>query len=147
MEIKELLKEARTNAGLTQEQVAEKIMVSRQTISNWENGKSLPDIVSIMKLSDLYQISLDELLKGDTKMKEKIEKDVKVAKGNKRLILATAILLFSVAIIYLISTFLGGAFYDFCRAAIIWVALGIGVAFAMTYMSQKDDAISAKKDA
>ena len=97
MEIEKKLKEARTNAGLTQEQVAEKIMVSRQTISNWENGKSLPDIVSILNLSDLYQISLDELLKGDTKMKEKIEKDVKVAKDNKRLILTTAILIFVVA--------------------------------------------------
>ena len=94
MEIEKKLKEARTNAGLTQEQVAEKIMVSRQTISNWENGKSLPDIVSILNLSDLYQISLDELLKGDTKMKEKIEKDVKVAKDNKRLILTTAILFY-----------------------------------------------------
>ena len=73
MEIKKKLKDARANAGLTQEQVAEKIMVSRQTISNWENGKSLPDIISIINLSDLYQISLDELLKGDTKMKEKIE--------------------------------------------------------------------------
>ena len=83
MEIKKKLKDARANAGLTQEQVAEKIMVSRQTISNWENGKSLPDIISIINLSDLYQISLDELLKGDTKMKEKIEKDVKVAEGNK----------------------------------------------------------------
>lgn len=41
MEIEKKLKEARTNAGLTQEQVAEKIMVSRQTISNWENGGSL----------------------------------------------------------------------------------------------------------
>ena len=114
MEIEKKLKEARTNAGLTQEQVAEKIMVSRQTISNWENGKSLPDIVSILNLSDLYQISLDELLKGDTKMKEKIEKDVKVAKDNKRLILTTAILLVVVAIIYLISAFVGGVFYDFC---------------------------------
>ena len=83
MEIEKKLKEARANAGLTQEQVAERIMVSRQTISNWENGKSLPDIISIMKLSDLYQISLDELLKGDSKMKEKIEKDVKIANGNK----------------------------------------------------------------
>lgn len=147
MEIEKKLKEARANAGLTQEQVAEKIMVSRQTISNWENGKSLPDIVSVMNLSDLYQISLDELLKGDTKIKEKIEKDVKVAKDNKRLILTTAILLFAVAIIYSISAFVGGAFYDFCEAAIRWVVLGIGVAFAMTYMSQKDKVISEKKDA
>ena len=103
MEIKKKLKDARANAGLTQEQVAEKIMVSRQTISNWENGKSLPDIISIINLSDLYQISLD-----------------------------------AVSIIYSISTLVGGAFNDFCEAAIRWVVLGIGVAFAMTYMSQKE---------
>ena len=138
MEIKKKLKDARANAGLTQEQVAEKIMVSRQTISNWENGKSLPDIISIINLSDLYRISLDELLKGDTKMKEKIEKDVKAADGNKRLILRTAILLFAVSIIYSISTLVGGASNDFSEAAIRWVVLGIGVAFAMTYMSQKE---------
>lgn len=106
---------------------------------NWENGKFLPDIVSIMNLSDLYQISLDELLKGDAMMKKKMEKDVNVAKGNKRLILATAILLFIVAIIYSISTFVGGTFYDFCANAIRWVVLGIGVAFAAVYMSQKDE--------
>lgn len=139
MEIGKKLKDARVNAGLTQEQVAEKIMVSRQTISNWENGKFLPDIVSIMNLSDLYQISLDELLKGDAMMKKKMEKDVNVAKGNKRLILATAILLFIVAIIYSISTYVGGTFYDFCANAIRWVVLGIGVAFAVVYMSQKGE--------
>ena len=47
MEIEKKLKDVRIQAGLTQEQVAEKIMVSRQTVSNWENGKSLPDIVSM----------------------------------------------------------------------------------------------------
>ncbi len=138
MEIEKKLKDARVKAGLTQEQVADKIMVSRQTISNWENGKSLPDIVSIMNLSDLYQISLDELLKGDQKMKEKMAKDVKVAKGNVRLILTTAIIFLVVAIIYTTSTFVGGAFYDFCAAAIQWVVMGIGIAFAMVYVSQKD---------
>lgn len=138
MEIEKKLKDARVNTGLTQEQVAEKIMVSRQTISNWENGKSLPDIVSIINLSDLYQISLDDLLKGDKKMTEKIEKDVKVAKGNKRLIITTAMIFLVVGIIYSVSTFVGGTFYEFCASAIQWVILGIGVAFAMAYMSQKD---------
>lgn len=138
MEIEKKLKDARANAGLTQEQVAEKIMVSRQTISNWENGKSLPDIISIMNLSDLYQISIDELLKGDKRMKEKLEKDANVAKGNKRIILTTAIIFIVVAIIYSTSIFLGGVFYDFCASAIQWVVLGIGVAFAVAYMSQKD---------
>ena len=77
MDISERLKEARQNTGLTQEQVAEKIMVSRVTVSHWENGKSLPDIVSLISLSDLYCISLDELVKGDSKMTEKIRKDAK----------------------------------------------------------------------
>lgn len=137
MEIEMKLKNARANAGLTQEQVAEKIMVSRQTISNWENGRSLPDIISIINLSDLYQISIDELLKGDKRMKEKLEKDEKVAKGNKRLILITAIIFIVAAIIYSTSIFVGGTFYDFCASAILWVVLGIGVAFVTAYMSQK----------
>ncbi len=70
--------------------------------------------------------------------KEKIEKDVKAKESNKRLTLTTVILLFAVSIIYTISTLIGGAFYDFCGAAIRWVVLDIGVAFAVTYMSQKE---------
>ena len=56
MEIEKKLKDTREKAGLTQEEVAESVMVSRQTVSNWENGKSLPDIISIIKLSELYKI-------------------------------------------------------------------------------------------
>lgn len=138
MEIEKKLKEARVNAGLTQEQLAQKIMVSRQTISNWENGKSLPDIISIMNLSDLYQISLDDLLKGDPKMKEKMEKDVNAAKNNKRLILTAGIIIALVAAIYLISVLVGGALRDFCESAVIWVLIGIGVAFSVTYFNQKE---------
>ncbi len=138
MEINKKLKEARLNSGLTQEQVAEKIMVSRQTISNWENGKSLPDIVSVMNMSDLYQISLDELLKGDQRMKEKLEKDVNIFKRNERLILMTGIMVLVVVIIYLISIWLGGAFHDFCEGAVRWVLMGIGVACGIAYISQKE---------
>lgn len=138
MEIKNKLKDARVNAGLTQEQVAQKILVSRQTISNWENGKSLPDIISVMNLSDLYQISLDELLKGDQKMKEKIEKDINAAKDNKRLILITGIIIAVVAVVYFISIFTGGAFRDFCENAIIWVLVGIGVACVTAFINQKE---------
>lgn len=138
MEIEKKLKDVRMQAGLTQEQVAEKIMVSRQTVSNWENGKSLPDIVSIMSLSDLYQISIDELLKGDKRMKEKMEKDANIAKANKRVILTTAIITLVVGIIYSISIFVGGAFYEFCASAIQWVMLGIGTACALTLINIKN---------
>ena len=138
MEIEKKLKDVRMQAGLTQEQVAEKIMVSRQTVSNWENGKSLPDIVSIMSLSDLYQISIDELLKGDKRMKEKMEKDANITKANKRVILTTAIITLVVGIIYSISIFVGGAFYEFCASAIQWVMLGIGTACALTLINIKN---------
>ena len=49
MEIGNKIKEARNGAELTQDQAAEKIMVSRQTISNWETGKTMPDIASVIK--------------------------------------------------------------------------------------------------
>lgn len=88
MEIGKKLKEARQGAKLTQEQVAERLFVSRQTISNWENERSYPDIVSVIKLSDLYSISLDELLKGDVKMLEHLEESTDIVKSNQRLILA-----------------------------------------------------------
>ena len=70
MEIGSLLKNARNQNGLTQEQAAEALGVSRQTVSNWETGKSYPDIVSVIRMSDLYQISLDCLLKEETSMKQ-----------------------------------------------------------------------------
>ena len=57
------IKDARTAAQLTQEQVAEALGISRQTVSNWENGRTYPDILSVIKMSDLYAVSLDHLLK------------------------------------------------------------------------------------
>ena len=69
MEIGSKLKKARNENGITQEHAAELLGVSRQTISNWENNKSYPDIISVIKMSDLYAVSLDHLLKEDNTMK------------------------------------------------------------------------------
>lgn len=101
MEIGKKLKNARIVAGLTQEKAAEKIDVSRQTISNWENEKSYPDIISVIALSDLYSVSLDELLKGDQKMAEHLEESTNVVKSNKKL--TGAILLNIILMILLIA--------------------------------------------
>ena len=101
MEIGKKLKNARIEAGLTQEKAAEKIDVSRQTISNWENEKSYPDIISVIALSDLYSVSLDELLKGDQKMAEHLEESTNVVKSNKNL--TGAILLNIILMILLIA--------------------------------------------
>lgn len=60
---------------MSQEELSEKVYVTRQTISNWENGKSYPDIHSLLLLSSLFEISLDELIKGDIElMKKEISK-------------------------------------------------------------------------
>ena len=87
MKIGVKLKEARLQAGLTQENVAEEIQVTRQTISNWETEKSFPDIVSVIKLSTLYNISLYKLLKGDEEMIEHLEKSTNIVKSNQKLII------------------------------------------------------------
>ncbi len=144
MEISERLKQARTVSGMTQEQVAENIMVSRVTLSHWENGKTLPDIASLISLSDLYQISLDELLKGDPKMTEKVKKDAKDLKSNKRLILITAIFCIVVMAVYIASIIVGGEFKEFSQAATPWLLMGIGIAAVITYSGQKEE--THKKD-
>ena len=95
------IKAARIEKKLTQEQVAELLGVSRQTISNWENGKSYPDIISVIALSDLYSVSLDELLKGNQKMAEHLEESTNVVKSNKKL--TGAILLNIILMILLIA--------------------------------------------
>ncbi|MEG0365288.1 MAG: helix-turn-helix transcriptional regulator [Coprobacillus sp.] len=86
MEIGKMLKQARGKTSYTQEDVADKLRVSRQTISNWENEKSYPDIINVIELSNLYNVSLDDLLKGDEKMIEHLQESTNVVKSNKRLI-------------------------------------------------------------
>ena len=74
MEIGKQIKKYRTEMKLSQEELAEKIFVSRQTISNWENNKNYPDVKSLLLLSSLFSVSLDILIKGDLEeMKEKIK--------------------------------------------------------------------------
>lgn len=69
------LQKKRQSLHLTQVEVAQQLHVSQQTISSWEQSKSYPDIDSLIKLSDFYQISLDVLLKEDVGVKESIKKN------------------------------------------------------------------------
>ena len=100
------IKAARVEKKFTQEQVAEVLGVSRQTISNWENGKSYPDIISVIKMSDCYGVSLDYLLKGEEKMSgyyDFLEESTNVVKStgnrNKIIIILSYLLIWSLAMI------------------------------------------------
>ena len=106
MEIGKKLKNARVQSGMTQENVAEKINVSRQTISNWENEKSYPDIISVIELSNLYSISLDVLLKGDEKMIEHLEESTDVVKSNQKMIGAIIVNIIVVVMLITLNMFI-----------------------------------------
>ena len=72
MEIGNRIKKYREHSNLSQEELADKIYVSRQTVSNWENSKSYPDINSLKLLTSIFDVSLDEFIKGDIKKIKKI---------------------------------------------------------------------------
>ena len=76
MEFGKHIKKYRSENSLSQEQLAERVFVSRQTISNWENDKSYPDVNSLVLLSEVFNTSIDNLIKGDVKiMKKQIKED------------------------------------------------------------------------
>ena len=91
MEIGKQIKTHRAKFGLSQEEFADKIFVTRQTVSNWENDKSYPDINSLVLMAEVFGVSLDSLVKGDIEeMNEKIKtEDIEyLNKANRRLTLA-----------------------------------------------------------
>ena len=130
MNIGDKIKNAREENKLTQTQASESLMVSRQTISNWENGKSLPDILSVIRMSELYQISLDELLKGDKAMMDKIEKDIEISKTEKKIIkYAWISILVGVIILILDNAFEGNPIIEFLGGATPWILLALTFLF------------------
>lgn len=137
MKIADKIRNARIKKEYTQEQAAENLLVSRQTISNWENEKSLPDIISIIRMSELYEVSLDELLKGDKMLMEKIERDVMVVKAEKKVIkFAWLSIVIGAIMIILGRVFKGNPLIDFINGALPWVLLGLMFLFAILYLNK-----------
>lgn len=75
MNFGETLQCLRKNQGLTQEALGEQLHVTRQTVSNWETGKNYPDLELLVALSNLFDVSLDILLKGDGHMIRKMDQE------------------------------------------------------------------------
>ena len=78
MELGNQIKHYRNEGNLSQEALAEKVYVSRQTVSNWENDKSYPDVKSLLLLGEVFHTSLDTLIKGDVEiMKQQVKQEDK----------------------------------------------------------------------
>ncbi len=105
------IKKIRTNSKLTQEQLAQKLNVSRQTISSWENNRNLPDLQMVVQIAQTFNLSLDQLILGDNTMTNKLVNDgseVRKAKMN----LISIILLTIAAICFLAKAFIGQPVVD-----------------------------------
>jgi len=103
MDIGNKIQTIRTNNGMTQAEFAEKFNVTRQSVSNWENNKHYPDLDTLCKISDEYNVSFDILLKEDREYVSRIDKTtnqaVKATRGLKILILLVILLLIAGAVI------------------------------------------------
>ena len=124
MELGNRIKELRKAQNINQDELAEKLFVSRQTISNWENDKSYPDIQSVLLLSEIFGVSVDQLLKGDVEKMERIITEQTKADINKMNTYAIGMVISMIAI--LISTPILAFFIGF------WFFIPFVVLFACT---------------
>lgn len=115
------LQAARKAQNLTQEQIADKLMVSRQTISNWENNKSYPDILSLIQLSDFYEISLDSLVKGDENIIKHLVNSTDVVASNQKLIWAVVCNVILLAVFLIYNAWIVGNVYLMLVCALAWI--------------------------
>lgn len=98
MQIANQIKKLRAESGMSQDELAERIFVSRQTVSNWENEKTYPDIKSLLLMSEVFNTSLDTLIKGDlSEMKRQIDKQEFTRFTRDSYILAALMLLMILA--------------------------------------------------
>ena len=136
MELEKQLKRYRAELDLTQEELAEKAYVSRQTVSNWETGKSYPDIHSLLLLSDLFHVSLDELVKGDIQTMEEKVNEKEIGWFRRMSNLYTVMMVVMIAAPIPLLRFLGmwGA-----AIWVIWAGATLYVAFKVEAYKKKHD--------
>ena len=120
MELGSQIKQHRKELGISQDELAERIFVSRQSISNWETGKTYPDVHTLLLLAETFGVSLDELIKGDVEeMKEEINAQERAGFNRDSVCFAVfgIVVVLSIAPLY--------AFLDY-MGCLIW-ALLVGV--------------------
>lgn len=142
MEIGIQIKKYRNNMKISQEELAEKVYVSRQTISNWETGKNYPDIHSILLLSSIFNVSLDQLVKGDIEIMKKEINLTEINKFNRCAIIYGVLLVLTVVSLVPLIKIMG--WYGLLPWAVIYV---IAVYFAFKAEKiKKENNISTYKE-
>lgn len=136
MEISQQIKKYRLKANLSQEDLANQIYVTRQTISNWENNKSYPDINSLLLMSEVFEISLDQLIKGDLdKMREEINQQEYVRFHKNSMVLA---ILFIIIFMSLAPLVIFLKLYGLILWVVLWI-IGLYYAWQVEKYKKKYD--------
>lgn len=142
MELGKQIKKHRQEVQLSQEKLDDRVYVSRQTISNWENDKSYPDVNSLVLLSEIFQISLDNLIKGDIEvMKDVIQKE-EIVKMNRYGKIYTIMLI--VTVVSAVPLFMWLGVWAFIPWGIIW-ALSMYFAFQVEKVKKDNDVQTYKE--
>ena len=142
MELNEQIKKYRTEMNISQEELAEKIYVTRQSISNWENGKTYPDIHSLLLLSSLFGISLDQLVKGDIEIMKDLIKKEEIEKMNRYGSIYTVMLIATV--VSAVPLFMWLGVWAFIPWGIIW-AISLYFAFKVEKVKKDNDVQTYKE--
>lgn len=139
MELGNQIRKYRAERGLSQEELAEKVFVSRQTVSNWENDKNYPDIHSLLLLSNEFSISLDQLIKGDIEIMKKEVKENEIQRFHYYGRIYTLLLILMLLSFVPLYTFLktaGVFFWMKTVGVILWGGLAV-VTLAVAYKLEK----------
>lgn len=142
MEVSTQIKKYRCNMNLSQEELAAKVYVSRQTISNWETGKNYPDIHSLLLLSSIFNVSLDRLIKGDVEIMKKEIKETEIKKLHRYGMVFSVLLMATIVSAIPLTAWIG------IYAMIPWgILCGITIFFAYkTELIKKDNNIYTYKE-
>lgn len=106
MEVGKRIRDERKGAGMSQDDLAARVYVSRQTISSWENDKTYPDVQSLILLSEIFGVTVDSLIKGDVEtMAETIDTEVRTMKHLSYVMLGFLMLMLLAVVWICVQTF------------------------------------------
>lgn len=124
MKFNEQIKRLRCENNLTQEELAQMINISRQSVSAWERGIYYPDILTMLELADVLGVTVDYLLRGDQIMSKKINRQLKRGKWLNLVFLGVTIVFLGLTILTLTQR----SFFAYGHAYITWFYLFVLVA-------------------
>lgn len=120
MKFGDRIKEQRIKLEMTQANVAQELFTTRQTISNWEKGKSYPDLDTLIKISDLYHVPIDSLLREDKDLKNNLDRKI----TNKKFTPLSIFISFGISFWFILQPYI--------TSSHLWAKLGnLGLAISM----------------